>query len=181
MANAQRKLSKRKGDPSFEDLLNQGYLTEAIINYLVLLGWSPRGEREFYTLKELEQVFDLEGLSKSPSIFDTVKLNWFNAEYIRKLTPEDYLERATPWLNQVLDPQKFDYRRLGELLQSRTEVFNQLPEMVGFLAELPESARSCTSTRSKRARSNRRSGRSNWFGPCSSPFRTGPRPSCTTA
>ena len=138
MANAQRKLSKRKGDPSFEDLLNQGYLTEAIINYLVLLGWSPRGEREFYTLKELEQVFDLEGLSKSPSIFDTVKLNWFNAEYIRKLTPEDYLERATPWLNQVLDPQKFDYRRLGELLQSRTEVFNQLPEMVGFLAELPE-------------------------------------------
>ena len=138
MANAQRKLSKRKGDPSFEDLLNQGYLTEAIINYLVLLGWSPRGEREFYTLKELEQVFDLEGLSKSPSIFDTVKLNWFNAEYIRKLTPEEYLERATPWLNQVLDPQKFDYRRLGELLQSRTEVFNQLPEMVGFLAELPE-------------------------------------------
>ncbi len=130
--------SKRKGDPSFEDLLNQGYLTEAIINYLVLLGWSPRGEREFYTLKELEQVFDLEGLSKSPSIFDTVKLNWFNAEYIRKLTPEDYLERATPWLNQVLDPQKFDYKRLGELLQSRTEVFNQLPEMVGFLAELPE-------------------------------------------
>ncbi len=138
MANAQRKLSKRKGDPSFEDLLNQGYLTEAIINYLVLLGWSPRGEREFYTLKELEQVFDLEGLSKSPSIFDTVKLNWFNAEYIRKLAPEDYLERATPWLNQVLDPQKFDYKRLGELLQSRTEVFNQLPEMVGFLAELPE-------------------------------------------
>ena len=138
MANAQRKLSKRKGDPSFEDLLNQGYLTEAIINYLVLLGWSPRGEREFYTLKELEQVFDLEGLSKSPSIFDAVKLNWFNAEYIRKLAPEDYLERATPWLNQVLDPQKFDYRRLGELLQSRTEVFNQLPEMVGFLAELPE-------------------------------------------
>ena len=125
MANAQRKLSKRKGDPSFEDLLNEGYLTEAIINYLALLGWSPRGEREFYTLKELEQVFDLEGLSKSPSIFDTVKLNWFNAEYIRKLTPEEYLERATPWLNRALDPAKFDYKRLGELLQSRTEVFSQ--------------------------------------------------------
>ncbi len=137
MANAQRKLSKRKGDPSFEDLLNEGYLTEAIINYLALLGWSPRGEREFYTLKELEQVFDLEGLSKSPSIFDTVKLNWFNAEYIRKLTPEEYLERATPWLNRALDPAKFDYKRLGELLQSRTEVFSQLPEMVAFLAELP--------------------------------------------
>ena len=68
--------------------MGQGYLTEAIINYLVLLGWSPRGEREFFTLKELEQVFDLEGLSKSPSIFDIAKLNWFNAEYIRQLTPE---------------------------------------------------------------------------------------------
>ena len=138
MANAQRKLSKRKGDPSFEDLLNQGYLTEAIINYLVLLGWSPRGEREFYTLKELEEVFDLEGLSKSPSIFDTVKLNWFNAEYIRKLSPEKYLELATPWLSQALDPGKFDFKRLGELLQSRTEVFNQLPGMVDFLAKMPE-------------------------------------------
>ena len=138
MANAQRKLSKRKGDPSFEDLLNEGYLTDAIINYLVLLGWSPRGEREFYTLKELEECFDLEGLSKSPSIFDTVKLNWFNAEYIRKLDPEKYLELATPWLNKTLDPEKFDYHRLGELLQSRTEVFNQLPGMVEFLAKMPE-------------------------------------------
>ncbi len=138
MANAQRKLSKRKGDPSFEDLLSQGYLTEAVINYLVLLGWSPRGEREFYSLKELEECFDLEGLSKSPSIFDTQKLNWFNAEYIRKLDPEKYLEEATPWLNKALDPEKFDYHRLGELLQSRTEVFNQLPDMVAFLREMPE-------------------------------------------
>ncbi len=137
MANAQRKLSKRKGDPSFEDLLSQGYLTEAVINYMVLLGWSPRGEREFYTLKELEEVFDLEGLSKSPSIFDTVKLNWFNAEYIRRLSPEKYLEYARPWLNQMLDENKFDYKRLCELLQSRTEVFNQLPEMVDFLKEMP--------------------------------------------
>ena len=138
MANAQRKLSKRKGDPSFEDLLNEGYLTDAIINYLVLLGWSPRGEREFYTLRELEECFDLEGLSKSPSIFDTVKLNWFNAEYIRKLDPEKYLELAAPWLNKTLAPERFDYHRLGELLQSRTEVFNQLPGMVEFLAKMPE-------------------------------------------
>ncbi len=138
MAYAQRKLSKRKGDPSFEDLLSQGYLTEAVINYMVLLGWSPRGEREFFTLKELEEVFDLEGLSKSPSIFDTVKLNWFNAEYIRRLSPEKYLEYARPWLNQMLDENKFDYKRLCELLQSRTEVFNQLPEMVDFLKEMPE-------------------------------------------
>ena len=133
-----RKMSKRKGDPSFEDLLSQGYLTEAVINYLVLLGWSPRGEREFYTLSELEEVFDLEGLSKSPSVFDIQKMNWFNAEYIRKLSPEKYLELATPWLSRTLDPNKFDFKRLAELLQGRTEVFNQLPGMVKFLAELPE-------------------------------------------
>ena len=136
--SVKRKMSKRKGDPSFEDLMAQGYLTEAIINYLVLLGWSPRGEREFYTLAELEEVFDLEGLSKSPSVFDQVKLNWFNAEYIRKLTPEQYLEHATPWLEKALDPAKFDFKRLGELLQGRTEVFNQLPDMVQFLAKMPE-------------------------------------------
>ncbi len=135
---SKRKMSKRKGDPSFEDLLSQGYLTEAVINYLVLLGWSPRGEREFYTLSELEEVFDLEGLSKSPSVFDIQKMNWFNAEYIRKLSPEKYLELATPWLSQALDPDKFDFKRLAELLQGRTEVFNQLPGMVKFLAELPE-------------------------------------------
>ena len=138
IVETQRKMSKRKGDPSFEDLLSDGYLTEAIINYMVLLGWSPRGEREFYTLKELEEVFDLEGLSKSPSAFSAEKMKWFNAEYIRRLSPEDYMAHAKPWLEKALDPGKFDFKRLGELLQSRTEVFNQLPGMVKFLAEMPE-------------------------------------------
>ena len=137
-AIVKRKMSKSQGDPSFEDLLADGYLVDAIINYLVLLGWSPRGEREFYSLKELEEAFDLEGLSKSPSFFDIVKLNWFNAEYIKKLSPEAYLEHARPWLNKVLSEDKFDYKRLCELLQGRTEVFNQLPEMIDFLAGMPE-------------------------------------------
>ena len=137
-AIVKRKMSKSQGDPSFEDLLEQGYLVEAVINYLALLGWSPRGEREFFTLKELEEVFDLEGLSKSPSFFDLQKLTWFNAEYIRRLTPERYQELATPWLVKVLDPARFDLKRLCELLQGRTEVFSQLPGMVDFLAELPE-------------------------------------------
>ena len=137
-AIVKRKMSKSQGDPSFEDLLSEGYLSEAIVNYLVLLGWSPRGEREFYTLKELEEVFDLEGLSKSPSFFSAEKMRWFNAEYIRKLSPEEYLVHATPWLEKVLDPAKFDFKRLGELLQNRTEVFSQLPDMVRFLAEIPE-------------------------------------------
>ena len=121
-AIVKRKMSKSQGDPSFEDLLADGYLVEAVINYLVLLGWSPRGEREFYTLKELEEVFDLEGLSKSPSFFDMQKLNWFNAEYIRKLAPEKYLEIAAPWMAKVLDPEKFDFKRLAELQIGRAHV-----------------------------------------------------------
>ena len=136
-ANGTRKMSKRKGDPSFEDLLNQGYLVDAVINYMVLLGWSPKGEEEFFSLKELEGLFDLEGLSKSPSVFDMQKMNWFNAEYVRRLTPEAYLEYAAPWLAKVLDPERFDFKRLGELLQARTEYFAQLPDMVRFLAEMP--------------------------------------------
>ena len=137
-AIVKRKMSKSQGDPSFEDLLAEGYLSEAIVNYLVLLGWSPRGEREFYTLQELEEAFDLEGLSKSPSFFSSEKMKWFNAEYIRKLAPEKYLEYATPWLAKALDPEKFDFKRLGELLQARTEYFSQLPDMVAFLASMPE-------------------------------------------
>ncbi|MBQ3668728.1 MAG: glutamate--tRNA ligase, partial [Clostridia bacterium] len=133
-----RKMYKRKGDPSFEDLLSQGYLVDAVINYMALLGWSPRGEEEFFTLGELEKIFDLEGLSKSPSIFDMQKMNWFNAEYIRRLTPEKYMELATPWLDKALKGRSFDYKRLCELLQSRTEYFAQLPGMVAFLAEMPE-------------------------------------------
>jgi len=136
-AIVKRKMSKSQGDPSFEDLMNDGYLVEAIINYLVLLGWSPRGEREFFSLKELEEIFDLEGLSKSPSFFDQNKMNWFNAEYIRRLTPEQFLEHAAPWLAKVLDENKFDFARIASLLQARTEAFSQIPEMVDFLAEMP--------------------------------------------
>ena len=134
---ATRKMSKRKGDPSFEDLLSQGYLVEAVINYMALLGWSPKGEEEFFTLEELEKAFDLEGLSKSPSIFDMQKMNWFNAEYIRRLTPEKYRAYAEPWLKKVL-PEGFDLGRLCELLQGRTEYFAQLPDMVAFLAKMPD-------------------------------------------
>ncbi len=138
MRDATRKLSKRYGDPSFEDLLEMGYLKEAVINFIALLGWSPRSEREFFTLPELEECFDLEGLNKSPSIFDMNKLTWFNFEYMRKLPFEEFLTLATPWLSKVLDPAKFDFRRIAELLHTRTEVLNRIPEMVDFLAEMPE-------------------------------------------
>ena len=115
-----------------------GYLRDAIINFIALLGWSPRSEREFFTLKELEECFDVEGLNKSPSIFDMDKLTWFNAEYMRKLSPEAFYEVAKPWMAKVLDPERFDLKRLAELLQARTEVLNRIPGMIGFLAEMPE-------------------------------------------
>jgi glutamyl-tRNA synthetase len=138
MRDSQHKLSKRHGDPTFEDLRNMGYLDEAIMNYLALLGWSPSDDTEFFTLEELTRAFDLKGLSKSPSIFDINKLTWFNAEYMRKLSPEKYLEIATPWFEKVLDKDKFDFKRLAELLQGRTEVLNRLPEMIDFLGQMPE-------------------------------------------
>ncbi len=138
MKDATRKLSKRYGDPSFEDLLAMGYVKEAVINFIALLGWSPGDDREFFTLPELVEVFDLKGLNKAPAIFNMEKLTWFNSEYIRKMDFEDYLERATPWFDQVLSGKSMDYRRLAELMQSRTEVFNRIPDMVRFLAELPD-------------------------------------------
>ena len=104
----------------------------------VYLGGKKFGARAYagnFDLKELEEVFDLEGLSKSPSFFDSVKMNWFNTEYIRKLTPEQFAEYATPWLAKVLDADKFDFARIASLLQARTEAFKQIPD------EIIESAR----------------------------------------
>ncbi len=133
-----RKLSKRYGDPSFEDLLSQGYLKEAIINFIALLGWAPKDtNEEFFSMDDLIRLFDANGINKSPSIFDTHKLTWFNAEYIRRMTPEAYAAAAKPWLTPVLDPERFDLDRLCELLQARTEIFSQLPGMVDFLAHMP--------------------------------------------
>lgn len=137
MKDQTRKLSKRYGDPSFEDLLHQGYLRDAIINFIALLGWSPRNDREFFTLEELEQIFDLEGLNKSPAIFDVNKLRWMNGEYVRKLPFEEYYRLALPWFEKA-GVGHVDTRRLAELMQGRTEVFGDIPDMVRFLAEMPE-------------------------------------------
>ena len=138
MRDAQHKLSKRSGDAYYSDFVEKGFLPEALINYLALVGWNPGDEREFFTLPELVEAFDIHRLNKSPGIFDVDKLTWFNAEYIRRMPPEDYLRQARPWFDQVLAGKGIDYVRLAELTQSRTEVFNQLPAMVSFLAELPD-------------------------------------------
>ena len=138
MRDATHKLSKRDGDAYYSDYIEKGYLTEALVNYLALVGWNPGDEREFFTLPELVEAFDVAHLNKSPGIFDVNKLTWFNFEYIRKLPFEDYLAKVTPWFDKALNGKAFDYRRLAELMQSRTEIFCRVPEMVHFLAELPD-------------------------------------------
>ena len=138
MKDATRKLSKRHGDPGFEDLLSQGYVRDAIINFIALLGWAPKDDREFFTLDELVEAFDIDGLSKSQAIFNTDKLVWFNSEYIKRMDFEDYLAMVSPWFDKALKGKGIDYRRLAELMHTRTEVFDRVPDMVRFLAELPD-------------------------------------------
>ena len=138
MRDATHKLSKRDGDAYYSDYVEKGYLTEALINYLALVGWNPGNDREFFTMDELVEAFSIDRLSKSPGIFDVDKLTWFNAEYIRRMDFEKYLELVTPWFDKVLAGKGIDYRRLAELMHTRTEVFNRVPDMVRFLAELPD-------------------------------------------
>lgn len=133
-----RKMSKRHGDPSFEDLISQGFLVEAVINFVALLGWSPGTEQEIFSLKELEQVFDISGISKSPAVFDIAKLRWMNGEYIRKMTPEQFHQAASPYYSKTLSDKGIDTFRLSRLLQPRTEVLTEIPSMIDFLEELPE-------------------------------------------
>ena len=136
MRDAQHKLSKRDGDAYFEDYLNKGYLKEAIVNYVALLGWNPGDEREFFTLKELESAFDVDGMSKSPAIFDPVKLTWMNAEYVRRLSPQDFTAHAMPYYEKA-GVAAMDKEVLRRILQPRVEVFTQIPEMVDFLTAIP--------------------------------------------
>ena len=141
MRDAQHKMSKRHGDPSYEDLIAQGYLTDAVLNYVALLGWSPKGElseKEFFTLDELVEAFDIAGISKSPAVFDIVKLKWMNAEYIKKLSPEAFYEKALPWLQKAISNPAIDLKAVAALVQSRCEILSDLPERVDFLDKLPE-------------------------------------------
>ncbi len=133
-----RKMSKRYGDPSFEDLISQGYLVEAVINYIALLGWSPGATQEIFSLKELEQAFDIHGISKSPAVFDTNKLNWMNGEYIRKMTPEQFHAAVSPYYSKALHDSGIDVTKVSRLLQPRTEILTEIPARIDFLEELPQ-------------------------------------------
>ncbi len=132
------KLSKRHGATSFEDLMQDGYLPEAITNYIALLGWCPKDNQEMFTLRELEENFSIDGISKSPAVFDYDKLTWFNGEYLRGKTPAEFLQLAKPYFQQVFSDTEAPYEKLVEILQPRVTKLTQIPEMIGFFKNLPE-------------------------------------------
>ncbi|MEI6100332.1 MAG: glutamate--tRNA ligase [Eubacteriales bacterium] len=138
MKDKQRKLSKRHGDASFEDFVQKGYLKHAVVNYIALLGWCPEGNQEIFTLEELVQAFDLKGISKSNAIFDEEKLKWMNAEYIRAMSPEAFIELAKPYMAQAIDTGRFDIALIAKLIQPRTELLTEIPEKIVFLQTFPE-------------------------------------------
>lgn len=138
MKDQTRKLSKRYGDANFEDFLKKGFLPEAIVNYIALLGWSPKNNTEKMTMQELIDSFNVEGINKSASIFDEVKMRWLNGQYIRELSDEKFDELAFPYFEQSKVKGLYDYKKLGRILKGRVETFGDIPEAVSFLAEYGE-------------------------------------------
>lgn len=132
------KLSKRHGSTGFDDLVNEGYLPQAIINYIALLGWCPKENREVFTLSELEQEFSIDRISKSPAVFDYAKLEWFNGEYIKAMTDEQFEEIARPFIKQAIGDKPFDTLKIAQILHQRTTKLTQIPDSIDFLAQLPD-------------------------------------------
>ncbi len=130
-----QKLSKRSGHSSYEDLLEQGFLSEAIVNFVALLGWSPSENREIYSLEELVEAFDYRHMSKSPAVFDMVKLKWMNGEYLKAMDEEAFYQMALPWLEKAIS-REVDFRKIAKMVQTRIEVFPEIPEMVDFFQEV---------------------------------------------
>ncbi len=135
-----KKLSKRSGHSSFEDLLEQGFITEAIVNFIALLGWSPEDNREIFTLDELIKEFDYHRISKSPAVFDIVKLRWMNGEYMKAMDEDRFYEMAKPYLDKSL-PEGFDEskkRKVAGMVKTRIEVFPDIEGHIDFIRELPD-------------------------------------------
>ena len=131
------KLSKRSGHSSFEDLLDAGFVSEAIVNYVALLGWSPEDDREIFSLQELVENFDYHRMSKSPAVFDMKKMRWMNGEYIKAMAPESFYERALPEIRKVVT-KDLDLKKIADMVKTRIEVFPDIDDMVDFFEELPE-------------------------------------------
>ncbi len=131
------KLSKRCGHSSYEDLIEQGFLTEAVVNFVALLGWSPLDNREIFTLKELTEAFDYRHMSKSPAVFDYTKLKWMNGEYIKQMDFDRFYEMAEPFLKETIK-KPLDLKKMAEMVKTRIEVFPDIPALVDFFEALPE-------------------------------------------
>ncbi|MCK5807362.1 glutamate--tRNA ligase [bacterium] len=138
MRDAKKKLSKRDGDANYRDFIEKGYLKEALLNYIALLGWNAGDDREKFTLSDLVEAFSIAGISKSPAIFDEQKLRWLNGEYIRELSAEAFQKIAEPWIRTVVKSKTADVAYLCTLLQKRTEILSEIPEKVDFIEEIPE-------------------------------------------
>ncbi|MDE6184517.1 MAG: glutamate--tRNA ligase, partial [Lachnospiraceae bacterium] len=132
------KLSKRCGHSSYEDLIEQGFLTEAVVNFVALLGWSPsESNEEIFSLEELAKVFDYHHMSKSPAVFDYTKLKWMNGEYIKAMEQEAFYEKAEPFLKQAVS-REIDLKKVASMVKTRIETFPDIPALIDFLQELPE-------------------------------------------
>ncbi len=133
-----QKLSKRCGHSSYEDLIDQGFLTEAVVNFVALLGWSPsESNKEIFSLKELTEAFDYRHISKSPAVFDYTKLKWMNGEYIKAMDEAAFYGKAEPYLKETIQ-REMDFKKLAAMVKTRIEVFPDIPALVDFLQELPE-------------------------------------------
>lgn len=132
-----KKLSKRCGHSSYEDLLEQGFVSEAVVNFVALLGWCPDDNREIFSLEELVEAFDYRHMSKSPAVFDTVKLKWMNGEYLKAMESERFYEMAKPYIEEVVT-KDFDYKKIAALVKTRIEVLPDIREQIDFFEEIPE-------------------------------------------
>jgi glutamyl-tRNA synthetase len=129
--------SKRHGDASFQDMLDKGFLAEAVVNYIAFLGWSPPNNEEILTLNQLEQSFSIDRINKAPSKFDETKLEWLNGEHIKRLPPETFLKLAEPYIKQTVTRPDIDIQYLASLVQPRVTFIRQAEEMLGFIDALP--------------------------------------------
>ena len=132
-----KKLSKRSGHSSYEDLLDQGFLTEAIVNYVALLGWCPEDNREIFSLEELVKEFDYHHMSKSPAVFDMTKLKWMNGEYIKAMDFDKFCETAVPFIKEAVK-KDLDLKKIAQMVKTRIEVFPDIPALIDFFEEVPE-------------------------------------------
>lgn len=133
MKDATRKLSKRYGDANFEDFISKGYLPEAIVNYIALLGWCPKDNREKMSMQEMIEAFSTDGISHSSAIFDENKMRWLNGEYLKAMSKEEFLKVATPWIEKGIGDSKFDVKEIADLMQTRVDVLSEIPEKIAFL------------------------------------------------